>query len=331
MFESATLGKVTLAPARVCAPMALYTHSAFRRLLADLGGCGAVWTEMLAARRLLAEDFQTSPWLRRRPQEGLVVYQLMARPGDPLERVLGRMAEHGVQAVDLNLACDAHNIRAMASGSALWDDWEGMRQVVTQIRAAWPGWFTVKIRLGHRRDDWQTQFHQRLQFLEDAGVDAVVLHARFFEDKYRRPAQWQWIPWAAGLTRLPLIANGDMQSAAQVEGLREWLAPARAIMLGRMAVVCPWVFAHWDNPQPVDYAAVWNRFCDYVEEDFPPRLALRRIQSFARYYALHFLYGHQFHTTLARMATVAEARAYASDFFARGPALNRTLLLSGLR
>ncbi|WCJ59144.1 tRNA-dihydrouridine synthase family protein [Fontisphaera persica] len=331
MFEAATIGGQTLTPARVCAPMALYTHSAFRRLLADLGGCGAVWTEMLAARRLLSEDFQTSPWLRRRPHEGLVVYQLMARPGDPLERVLARMAEQGVQAVDLNLACDAHNIRAMASGSALWDDWEGMRRVVTQMRAAWHGWFSVKIRLGHRREGWQEAFRERMKFLEEAGVDAVVLHARFFEDKYRRPAQWQWIPWAAALTRLPLIANGDLQSAEQVQELREWLAPARAIMLGRMAVVCPWVFAHWGVARPVDYAAVWNRYCDYVEEDFPPRLALRRIQAFARYYELHFFYGHQFHTTLGRLTTVAEARAWAGEFFARGPALNRTLLLGGLR
>lgn len=331
MFETATLGGQTLTPARVCAPMALYTHSAFRRLLADLGGCGAVWTEMLAARRLLTEDFHTSPWLRRRPQESLVVYQLMARPGDPLERVLDRLAQHGVQAVDLNLACDAHNIRAMASGSALWDDGPGMRQVVTQMRAAWRGWFTVKIRLGHHREGWQEAFCERLKFLEDAGVDAVVLHARFFEDKYRRPARWSWIPWAAERTRLPIIANGDFHSAAQVDALRPCLAPARALMVGRMAIACPWVFAHWNQPQPVDYAAIWNRLCDYVEEDFPPRLALRRIQAFARYYAAHFLYGHQFHTTIGRMTTVAAARAWANEFFARGPALNRTLLLGGLR
>jgi hypothetical protein len=58
---------------------------------------------------------------------------------------------------------------------------------------------------------------------------------------------------------------------------------------------------------------------------------LRRIQAFARYYAAHFLYGHQFHTTVGRMTTVAEARAYAAEFFARGPALNRTLMLGGLR
>mgnify|MGYP000371502495 CR=1 FL=1 len=331
MFESAQLGGQTLTPARVCAPLAGYTHSAFRRLLAELGGCGALWTEMLAARRLVSEDFHTSPWLKRRPQEGLVVYQLMAHPKDPLEKILERMAAHGVQAVDLNLACDAHNIRAMASGSALWDDREGMRQVVTRVRSLWRGWFSVKIRLGHHRSDWQEVFRDRMKMLEDVGVDVVVLHARFFEDKYRRTARWQWIPWAAGLTRLPLIANGDLQSAAQVAELAEWLAPARAIMVGRMAVVCPWVFAHWDNPQPVDYAAVWNRYCDFVEEDFPPLMALRRIQSFARYYALHFMYGHQFHTTVARMPTVAAAREYANDFFARGPALNRTLMLSGLR
>ena len=68
--------------------------SAFRRLLAELGGCGAQWTEMLAARRILSENFMTSPWVRRRPQETCLFFQLMAGPEDPLDRILDRLQEN---------------------------------------------------------------------------------------------------------------------------------------------------------------------------------------------------------------------------------------------
>ena len=52
--ESAlVLRGLAIRPARVCAPLAELTHSAFRRLLGDFGGCGAHYTEMLAARKLL--------------------------------------------------------------------------------------------------------------------------------------------------------------------------------------------------------------------------------------------------------------------------------------
>ena len=98
MFDECVLRGRRFAPARFCAPLAGYTHSAFRRLLAEFGGCGAVWTEMLAARQILREDPHGSPWLRRRPQEGFTVFQLMVRATDPLDRILARLGEHGVEA-----------------------------------------------------------------------------------------------------------------------------------------------------------------------------------------------------------------------------------------
>lgn len=331
MFDECVLRGVRFAPARFCAPLAGYTHSAFRRLVAEWGGCGAFWTEMLSARYILREDFATSPWLRRRPEEGQVVFQLMARVGDPLDRILGRLADQGVTALDLNLACDALSIRAQESGSALWDNPAALRAVVSQVRQYWDKLLTVKIRLGSRRPDWRDGFAERLRFLEEAGVDAVILHPRFFEDKFGRSAKLDLIPWAASLTRLPLIANGDLTSAAQVASLGEHLRPARAIMIGRMAIACPWVFAAWNQPLKVNYQDIWNRMCDYICEDFPAPTALRRIKMFAKYYACNFLFGHQFHTELSRRETLAEVRQYADEFFARGPAMLTQPVVGGLR
>ena len=71
MFDECVIRGRRFAPARFCAPLVGYTHSAFRRLVAELGGCGAVWTEMLAARQILSENFRTSPWLRRRARLGV--------------------------------------------------------------------------------------------------------------------------------------------------------------------------------------------------------------------------------------------------------------------
>jgi len=65
-----SLRKTSFDPPLFCAPMAGITHSAFRRLLADFSGYGALFTEMLAAKMILHENPLTSPWLKRRPQEG---------------------------------------------------------------------------------------------------------------------------------------------------------------------------------------------------------------------------------------------------------------------
>ena len=320
MFDECVIRGRRFAPARFCAPLAGYTHSAFRRLLAELGGCGAVWTEMLATRQILSENFDTSPWLRRRPQASCTVFQLMVGARDPLERVLHQLAAQGVEAVDLNLACNARSVRACSAGSALFKNAEALRAVVGEARRHWSGILTAKIRLGSQSKDWESRFAERLRLLEDAGVDAVTLHPRFFEEKFRRRARMELIPWAASLTRLPLIANGDLGSPEQVRAQADHLRAACAVMLGRMAVTRPWIFAAWNGPVSVDLAAIWRKMFDYITEDFRPPIAIRRIQMFTKYFAANFAFGHQFNVEISNAPSLEEVLRRADDFFSRAPA-----------
>ncbi len=330
MFDECIIRGIRLAPARFSAPLAGFTHSAFRRLLAELGGCGAVWTEMLAARQILGEDFQRSPWLRRHAVERRVVFQLMVRAGDPLDRVMDRLGAHGVEAVDLNLACDAFSVRATEAGSALFENLEALELVARQARRAWPGPLLAKVRLGSRRPDWEPRFIERLRVLEDAGFDAVTLHPRFFEDKFRRRARHELFPWAASVTRLPIIANGDLVSRQQVEGLASHLQPARAVMFGRMVLARPWLLACWDGAPAPDPATIWRRLCDYIAEDFPPLTALRRVQSLTKYFAANFAFGHRFWVSVGNARDLSKARAIAERFFAGGPRMVENPVVAGI-
>jgi tRNA-dihydrouridine synthase len=319
-----------LSPARFSAPLAGFTHSAFRRLLSEFGGCGAVWTEMLAGPQILNEDFQRSPWLRRTPRDPMLVYQLMLRDGDPIERILARLSEHGVEAIDLNLACDALSIRACEAGSALFENLEALHSVVRSVRQHWPALFFVKIRLGSRRPDWRSRLVQRLRLLTDAGVDSITVHPRFFEEKFRRRARLELLPWLHSLTTVPLIANGDLRSPAQVKRGSKDLEPARAIMLGRMAVARPWIFASWNHPVIVDVPGVWMTMADYLLEAFPPTLALRRMKMFTRYFAVNFALGHRFRVAIQNSPTWEKAREAARAFFDTQPRLLHEPIVAGL-
>jgi tRNA-dihydrouridine synthase B len=330
MFDECIIRGIRFAPARFCAPLAGYTHSAFRRLLAEFGGCGAVWTEMLAAPQILKEDFGASPWLRRRPQEPPLVFQLMVRAGDPLDRILNRLGEQGVEAIDLNLACDAFTIRAAEAGSALFENLDALRTVLQGARRHWPGLLTAKVRLGSRRPDWEPRLVERLRLLEECGLDAVILHPRFFEDKFRRRARHELVPWATSCLRLPLIANGDLHDRQSVEARAEHLRPACAVMIGRMAVARPWLFAAWDHPVQVDYAEVWDRMHQFIVEDFPSVTALRRVQMFTKYFSANYSFGLRLRTSVANAHSLEESRDRAREFFARNPTPIREPSVAGL-
>ncbi len=330
MFEALTIRGLNLQPALFCAPLAEITHSAFRRLVSDFGGCGAIFTEMLSGRHILKEDPQSSPYVRRRAQEERVFYQVMLRPSDPVEEIIGRVGGMEPDGVDINLACYAPVIRRLEAGSQLFENLPALKDVLGRVRAAWPGPLTVKIRLGSDTVGAEERFVERIKVIEDAGIDAITLHVRFFEDKFKRRARHELFQWATTLTKLPIIANGDITSPALVQQNASLFSSVAGLMIGRMAIARPWIFASWHRPVDVDMGEVWRRLHCYVGEDFPPEKALRRIRLFSRYYARNFLFGHHFMVAIDQAPTMEETLIRADAFFATNPDVLQDPSMQGL-
>lgn len=330
MFTECTIRNLKLAPARFSAPLAGFTHSPFRRLLADFGHCGAVWTEMLAGPQLLRENFDRSPWLRRRPDEPPVVYQLMVRDTDPIDRILDRMAENGVAAIDVNLACNAFSIRCCEAGSALFEDFKALTTVTESLRRHWPGLLLAKIRLGSQKPGWESRLKERLMLLSDTGFDAITVHPRFFEERFRRRARLELLPWLRTLTPLPLIANGDLRTPSQTARQSAHLEPACAIMVGRMAIAQPWIFSTWNQVRSIDPAAVWFKFASYATDDFSPTLALSRLKMFTKYFSINFSLGHFFRFDIQNAPTWEDALDRAKRFFDKQPTAIPDPIVGGL-
>ena len=315
-----TLRNVQFAPALFCAPMAEITHSAFRRLLADFGGYGALFTEMLSGRAILKEA-PSSPYVRRRPEEGRVIYQVLVNGSEPLEEIVERLAAFGADGIDVNCACPSPSIRALRAGAFLFEDEDRLAHVLRTFRRLYAGPLTVKIRLGKNQADWREQLESRLKLIEDCGVDALTLHPRFRDEKLKRVARHELFSWAIAQTRLPVIANGDITGPALVRANPAHFGSAAGIMVGRMATVQPWIFAHWQKPEPVDYAAVWDKMFQYVCEDFVPRKALFRMKIFTAYYARNFSFGHTLWTKVQNAKTLEEMREIALTFLSAAPRL----------
>jgi len=313
---------VVFDPPVFSAPMAGITHSAFRRLLADFGGYGALYTEMLASKCILHEDELQSPWLKRRPVEGRVIYQLLMANDARLPEIAARLRSLHPDAVDLNLACDAQPVRRLGGGSNLFEDMDRMRAILRGLRAHFDGPLLAKIRLGEESAAWLERLRERLRLFEDKGVDAVVVHTRFFREKLGRSARPWLYPMLAEQTRLPIIANGDVHGYDFLAGPTDPLSAVRGIMVGRMLVACPWLFGQWRNSTlSVDRMAIWNRYCDYLLEDFVPDIALKRLKIFTPYFARNFFFGHTLFTGVQSAPDFVTARARAQAFFEKSPRL----------
>ena len=324
MFDALTLRATTYRPALFLAPMAGVSHSAFRRLLSDFGGYGALFTEMVSASAFLREDPDQSPYTRRRACEGPVFYQFRIADGEDLAALFRKLERVACAGVDLNLGCPAPEIQARASGCALFRDFGQLRRVVEGIRRHYPGLFTVKIRLGDDPDAWREPFRERLRLFEDCGVDALTVHPRFSFEKLKRRARWSEYPWIAAQTRLPVIGSGDVCCPEDVAENQAFFEPLAGLMLGRIVAVRPWIFREFAGlPKlDVDYREVWDRYYGYVMEDLTPEKAFGRLKEFSFYFAKNFFFGHAMFKGIQKARNAGEVRAAALAFLDGSPQLN---------
>jgi len=330
-MKKLTVRGIAFEPPLFCAPMAMITHSAFRRLIADFGGYGALFTEMLSAKMILHENVKSSPWLKRRPQEGRVIYQLMVMDTAGLPEIVERLAPLSPDGLDLNIACAAPTVIRQGGGANLFHDPVRLREIVRVMRRKFAGPLTAKIRLGNDKPGWKEMLVERLKLLEGEGVDALTVHPRFYEEKFKRSARISLYDWLATLTSVPIIANGDITGIAYYREKRMAFPAVGGVMIGRMAAACPWVFAQWHNPGlKVDHADVWNRLCDYISEDFSPAEALVRIKIFAPYFARNFTFGHELFRKIQPAKDFETARNRGRDFFATSPQLVQLVAVEGI-
>ncbi len=322
-FQSLDINGKTIAPALFLAPMAGITNSAFRRLLSDFGGYGALTTEMLSASAFLHENPNQSAFSRRRECEGPVIYQLRTSGEENLEATFAKLEKQRPLAIDLNLGCPAPEIQKLASGAALFRDFERLKQVLKRIRACYRGTLTVKCRLGDDPERWREPFLERLKLFEDYDVHAITVHPRFSGEKLKRRARWREFPWIAAQTKLPVIGNGDICALSDIETNREFFSPLAGLMLGRIVAQKPWIFREFSgHPLPeIDYAEIWLRLYRYTLEDLPPEKAIGRLKEFTTYYSNNFFFGHELYRGCLKARTVPEIRDAAVRFFDTNPKL----------
>jgi tRNA-dihydrouridine synthase len=323
-FKQLRLNGGVEAPALLLAPMEGVTNSAFRRLLSDFGGYGALYTEMLSAGAYLQEKSHLSPYTRKRPCEGPVIYQFGASGREDLEALFRKLPELDAAAVDLNLGCPAPKVKAHGWGVSLCADFPRLRDVLERIRKYYSGVLHVKCRLGDDPERWREPFLERLRLFEDVGVAALTVHVRFSDEKLKRRPRWEEFPWIVANTRLPVIGNGDICSPADLERNPAHFEPLAGLMLGRIAVVKPWIFREFAGlpVAPVDHAEVWERLYRYTLEDMAPERAFGRLMDFTYYFAKNFLFGHQLYKDIQKASTPAEIRDAALRFLEASPTLN---------
>ena len=223
------------------APMQGLTNRALRSLFIEWVRPDVVFTEFMrvnpvaAVRRLSAGDLAEMS-----AAEGGVplVVQLIGHGKDALVSAALAAQAAGAVHLNLNLGCPFGRMTTGLTGGGMLRRPGELAEIIPALRQAITGTFSVKLRSGY---DDPEQVFTLLPLFESASVDFLVLHPRTVVQEYTGSADHAVTSAVVRQTRLPVIANGDIRTAADgVRVLRE--TGAAGLMLGRGAIADPLLF-----------------------------------------------------------------------------------------
>jgi tRNA-dihydrouridine synthase len=167
-----------------------------------------------------------------------LVVQLVGHGRESLVLAAKAAQEAGAAHINLNMGCPYGRMGGGLTGGGMLRCPDDLAEVIPALRDAIDGSFSVKIRTGYDDPD---QILSLLPLFESSGVDFLVLHPRTVVQKYDGAADHGVTARVARETRLPVIANGDIRSAAVGERVLGETGAA-GLMLGRGAIADPPLF-----------------------------------------------------------------------------------------
>ncbi len=323
------IGDVVVDPPILQAPMAGFTNYAFRQMVRDYGGTGLQATEMISARGFAWMDQEAEHpdrlWGVAEEARPLAV-QIWDNNPEIMAQVGARLVEEfKVSVVDINFGCPVRQVTQKAkSGSYLLSTPERMGQIIEQVvKACAPTPVTAKIRLGCTRD--KINAIDIAQVVEGAGAAALTVHGRTAQDMFKGTADWDRIsaikPY---LQRIPLIGNGDLDSAEAVVQAFERF-DVDGVMIARACLGRPWLFAQAaaalrGRPVPPDPTLDEQRECmlkhyRLVVERFGEVKGTVLMRKFSCCYATGLHGARKFRTHVAHVCTAKEFYEVVENWF----------------
>ena len=311
--------------------MAGFTNVAFRLIAKEVGGCGLVASEMVAAlaqpNRALAESFNILT--RNVPAEHPLAMQVYGRDPVLCAHIAARLDEAGADMVDLNCGCPVKKAKQAGCGVALMQEPAQVGRIVAAMRAAVPHKpLTVKMRLGYSHTDRTVLEVARASL--DNGADALFVHARTGESKHGVPVELDGVRAVKELVlalvgeRVPVIANGSLDTAAAIRAAKDE-GLADGYQIGRAACGDPWLFRNLMaelggqevyRPTLADRRALLERHFALIVELFGEERGVRVMRKYTFFYCNGLPGVRRFRDRFCRIADVAAFHALVEDFFA---------------
>ncbi len=230
------------------APMQGLTNRALRALFGEWAKPDIMFTEFIRVRPGSRKAISPVDRLEAgSASENIpLVVQLIGKDTEALVTTAKAAQDNGAIHLNLNLGCPFGRMNSGSAGGALLKHSAGLDQRLASLRECTSGSLSVKVRSGY---DDPEQIFSLLPIFENSGIDFIVLHARTVLQKYSGAADHELTARVVDSTGLPVIANGDITTAAEGRQILKKTGAA-GLMIGRGAIRDPLIFQRLRGAAP---------------------------------------------------------------------------------
>lgn len=238
--ESINVGGRELPSRFFLAPLAGYTHLAFRVVLRRLGGLGLATTDLVQAQMLVSETRKSLELVETCPEDTPLSVQIFSGVIEQLVAAAKWLEDHGYAGIDINMGCPMAKVNGQGGGARLMCDTAGATEMVGRVIDAVQLPVTVKMRLGWDRDNLTAP--ELAAAFESIGVAAVTIHGRTRQQGFQGNVNRDGIrETVAAVRTMPIIGNGDVRTPEDAISMIAETG-CSAVAIGRGAMLDPWIF-----------------------------------------------------------------------------------------
>ena len=303
------------------APMAELSHRALRELIEGFSPCPGgsadeYYTEMISAAAFVNGGEFEKWYADNGPCPGKLVYQIVGGDEEQLCRAAALLDKKECLGIDVNMGCSAPAITRTGAGVRWMASIERSGALIRRLRRQVTHRLSVKLRTGLEDDfEYLVNFCRRL---EEEGVELIALHPRTAREKFRRRARWDYVGALRNELGIPVAGNGDISSAEEMLRRSE---ECDAVMIGRLAVRCPWVFSEAKKVTVTISAVIIKetglRFLELLSRYQPPEFHVSRARRFFHYFCDNLKWGNYVKNLINRETGLLGIEQVWCDYFSK--------------
>ncbi len=303
----------------ILAPMAGISNSPFRRLMRRYGS-SLVVSELISANGIFWGNQRTRELLKFDEDERPIGLQIFSEVPENLNKACEYIESLGADFIDLNLGCPVPKVVKRGAGAALCRDPVELGKILEGMVKSTRIPVTIKIRTG-----WDSECINALEIVRvaaDSGVQWVAIHGRTRAQGYSGLADWDLIGNVKAKSPIPIIGNGDLQTAAlAVQRYRE--TGVDAVLIGRGALRNPFIFKQANRiisgeeefrPTAEDYLELLRVQKKLLEEE-SKAVCLLHGKKFLSWYSAGFRNSSQFRKEVFSLKTSEDVWSLGVRFF----------------